>query len=364
MSNNYKFLTKRLFSSNSNLHLHRKVKPSHTQLLINGKFVNSVEGRTFDTYNPSTEEKIATIQEAGSKDVDLAVKAAKKAFDHGPWRKMSAYERGRILYKLGDLIEANREELAHLDTIDNGKPYQYTIDDAPYAAKIFRYFAGCADKIHGQTIPISGPYFCYTKLEPVGVVGAIIPWNFPMETLSVKLAPALAAGCTVVLKPAEQTPLSALKIASLIMEAGFPEGVVNIIAGGYEAGKALCQHPLVDKITFTGSTEVGYDIMRHSHKHNLKRVTLELGGKSPNIIMDDADLDLAIEQTQNGTFTNSGQCCIAGSRVYVHEKIYDEFLHRTLTCTTSRIVGDPFSASTVQGAQIDRTQFDKILSYI
>ena len=228
--------------------------------------------------------------------MDRAVKAARKAFDHGPWRRMSAYERGRLMYKLADLIEKNFDEIAALEALDNGKPFSLAkAADIALVVKTIRYYAGWADKIHGATIPIAGPYMAYTKEEPVGVVGQIIPWNFPALMLAWKLGPALATGCTSVVKTAEQTPLTALRIGELIMEAGFPEGVVNILSGyGPTAGAALAQHPLVDKIAFTGSTEVGYEIMKTSHKHNLKRVTLELGGKSANIIMDDADIDLAI----------------------------------------------------------------------
>jgi len=272
---------------------HSQIKPRVTQLLIDGKFVNSSTGKTFDTFNPATEEKITSIQEAGVEDVNKAVKAARKAFDNGPWRRMSGSDRGRLMYKLADLMEKHQDELAALD----GKPFGFAkAADIALSIKCYRYYAGWADKIHGQTIPINGPYFCYTKEEPVGVAAQIIPWNFPALMQAWKLGPALATGCTSVMKPAEQTPLTALRIGELIMEAGFPEGVVNILPGyGPTAGQALAQHADVDKVAFTGSTEIGYEIMRHSHKHNLKRITLELGGKSANIIMDDADMDLAIQ---------------------------------------------------------------------
>lgn len=305
-----------------------QVRPRQTQLLIDGKFVNSVSGKTFDTFNPATEEKIIAVQEADKADVDKAVKAARKAFDHGPWRRMPASERGRLMYRLADLVEKNFDEIAALEALDNGKPFTFAkAADIALVVKTLRYYAGWTDKIHGSTIPISGPYFAYTKEEPVGVVGQVIPWNFPALMLAWKLGPALATGCTTVVKTAEQTPLTALRIGELIMEAGFPEGVVNILSGyGPTAGAALVQHPHVDKVAFTGSTEVGYEIMRNAHKHNLKRVTLELGGKSANIIMDDADIDLAIAQSQVALYLNQGQCCIAGSRLFVHEKIYDEFV--------------------------------------
>ena len=273
-----------------------QIKPKVNQLLIDGKFVNSVSGKTFDTFNPSTEERIASVQEADVADVDKAVKAARKAFDEGPWRRMPASERGRLLGKLADLVEKNQDELSALESLDNGKPFSFSkAADIALTIKTYRYYAGWADKIHGKTIPISGPYFCYTREEPVGVAAQIIPWNFPALMQAWKMGPALASGCTIVLKPAEQTPLTALRIGELIMEAGFPEGVVNILPGyGPSAGQALAQHKLVDKVAFTGSTEIGYEIMRTAHKHNLKRITLELGGKSANIIMDDADIDHAI----------------------------------------------------------------------
>ena len=358
-----KTLVKRSFATAGNW---PTVKPRVTQLLINGKFVNSSSGKTFDTYNPATEEKICSVQEADAHDVDLAVKAARKAFDEGPWRRMAASERGLLLSKLADLMEKNFDELCALEALDNGKPVNLARGaDIPLCIKTYRYYAGWADKIHGQTIPISGPYFCYTKEEPVGVVGQIIPWNFPALMQAWKLGPALATGCTVVMKPAEQTPLTALRIGELIMEAGFPEGVVNILPGyGPSAGQALAQHKLVDKVAFTGSTEIGYEIMRSSHKNNLKRITLELGGKSANIIMDDADIDVAIAQSQVGLFLNQGQCCIAGSRLFVHEKIYDQFVERSAQVAKARKVGDPFGKDTDQGPQIDKDQFGKIMNYI
>lgn len=275
------------------------VKPRVTQLLIDGKFVNSLSGKTFDTFNPATEEKITSVQEADVADVDKAVKAARKAFDEGPWRRMAAHERGRLLNKLADLVVKNFDEICALESLDNGKPLSFSrAADIALVEKTYRYYAGWADKIQGKTIPITGPFLCYTREEPVGVCAQIIPWNFPALMQAWKLGPALATGCTVVMKPAEQTPLTALRIGELIMEAGFPEGVVNILPGyGPSAGKALSQHKLVDKVAFTGSTEVGYEIMRNSHKENLKRITLELGGKSANIVMDDADIDLAIKQS-------------------------------------------------------------------
>ncbi|CAH0477725.1 unnamed protein product [Peronospora belbahrii] len=343
----------------------KNVPVKQTNLLINGQFVPSISGKTFKTFNPATEEKIADVAEADKADIDAAVAAARAAFN-GPWRTMSAADRGRLIYKLADLIEENIDELAALEALDNGKPCaEAKTADLGLVLKTYRYYAGWADKIHGTVIPITGPYFCYNKPEPVGVCAQIIPWNFPLLMMSWKLGPALAAGNTIVLKPAEQTPLSALRVGALIVEAGFPKGVINIISGaGATAGCHLAQHPDVDKVAFTGSTEVGYQIMRTSHVSNIKRVTLELGGKSANIILDDADIDLAIQQSQLGLFLNQGQCCIAGTRVYVQEGIYDEFVRRSVEAAKSRVVGDPFSSATEQGAQIDKSQFEKILSYI
>jgi aldehyde dehydrogenase (NAD+) len=246
-------------------------KPRVTQLLIDGKFVNSMSGKTFDTFHPATEEKITSIQEADSADVNKAVAAARKAFDEGPWRRMPAYERGQLMFKLADLMEKNYDELCALEAIDNGKPFSFAAAaDIPLSIKVMRYYAGWADKIQGKTIPISGPFHGYTRPEPVGVCGQIIPWNFPLLMAIWKLGPCLATGSVSVLKPAEQTPLTALRLGELIMEAGFPAGVVNILPGyGPTAGKTLAQHAHVDKVAFTGSTEVGLEIMRTSHVNNL-----------------------------------------------------------------------------------------------
>ncbi|EQC36230.1 aldehyde dehydrogenase (NAD+) [Saprolegnia diclina VS20] len=337
-----------------------------TQLLINGEFVPATSGKTFDTFNPATEAKIASVHAAGADDVDKAVHAARDAFDHGPWRKLSGSQRANLMRKFADLIEANADELAALEALDNGKPCSVAKGvDVDLAIKCIRYYAGWADKITGKTIPIDGPFFCYTKDEPVGVCAQIIPWNFPILMAAWKLGPLLATGCTSVLKPAEQTPLTALRLGELIVEAGFPKGVVNIVPGeGATTGRYLAQHPLVDKVAFTGSTEVGFEIMRQSHPSNLKRVTLELGGKSANIIMPDADLDLAIAASQVGLFHNQGQCCIAGSRVFVHEDIYDEFIAKSAVAAAKNVVGDPFCAKTTQGPQVNEEQFRKILAYI
>src|SRR5580658_270733 len=343
-----------------------KIRISATKLLINNRWVDSESGKTFGTINPSTGEEICQIAEADAVDVEKAVRAARAAFEHGPWRKMQASDRGRMLHRLADLIEKHADELAALESLDNGKPFAVAkAVDVAASVGCYRYFAGWADKIHGKTIPIDGEYFCYTRHEPVGVVGQIIPWNFPMLMLAWKLAPALATGNTVVMKPAEQTPLSALRIAELIVEAGFPEGVVNMLPGyGPTAGAAIARHMDVDKVAFTGSTEVGHLIMEAAAKSNLKRVTLELGGKSPNIVFADTDLDDAVEGAHLGLFFNHGQCCCAGSRVFVEEKIYDQFVEKSGARARSRTVGDPFDPKTEQGPQVDQAQFDKIMGYI
>ena len=337
-----------------------------TKLLINNRWVNSESGKTFPTINPATGEEIAQVAEADSADVDKAVRAARAAFNGGPWRKMSAAERGRILNRLADLIEQNADELARLESLDNGKPYKIArAADLPLTVACYRYYAGWADKVQGKTIPIAGDYFCYTRHEPVGVVGQIIPWNFPLLMQAWKLGPALATGNTVVMKPAEQTPLTALRVGELILEAGFPEGVVNLLPGyGPTAGAAIANHMDVDKVAFTGSTEVGHLIMEASAKSNLKRVTLELGGKSPNIVFADADMDQAIEGAHFALFFNQGQCCCAGSRLFVEDKCYDEFVEKSVARAKSRKVGDPFDAATEQGPQVDQAQFDKVLHYI
>jgi aldehyde dehydrogenase (NAD+) len=344
----------------------QKVPVSATKILINNRWIASESGKTFPTINPSTGQEICQVAEADAADVEKAVRAARAAFEHGPWRKMPASERGRLMHRLADLIEKNGDELARLESLDNGKPVSVAkaVDVAATVA-CYRYFAGWADKVQGKTIPIDGNFFCYTRHEPVGVVGQIIPWNFPMLMQAWKLAPALATGNTVVMKPAEQTPLSALRIGELIIEAGFPEGVVNLLPGyGPTAGAAIANHMDVDKVAFTGSTEVGHLIMEAAAKSNLKRVTLELGGKSPNIVFADTDLDEAVEGAHFGLFFNHGQCCCAGSRVFVEQKIYDQFVEKSGARARKRTVGDPFDAATEQGPQVDEAQFDKVMSYI
>jgi aldehyde dehydrogenase (NAD+) len=343
-----------------------RVAVSATKLLIDNRWIASESGKTFATIDPSTGEEICQIAEADAADVEKAVRAARAAFERGPWRKMSASERGQLLHRLADLIEKHSDELAALESLDNGKPVSVAkAVDVAATVGCFRYFAGWSDKVHGKTIPIDGDFFCYTRHEPVGVVGQIIPWNFPMLMLAWKLAPALATGNTVLMKPAEQTPLSALRIGELIVEAGFPAGVVNMLPGfGPTAGAAIANHMDVDKVAFTGSTEVGHLIMEAAAKSNLKRVTLELGGKSPNIVFADVDLDEAVEGAHFGLFFNHGQCCCAGSRVFVEEKIYDQFVEKSGARARKRTVGDPFDPKTEQGPQVDQAQFDKIMGYI
>ncbi len=344
----------------------RKVgRTLQTRMLIDGEWRDSQSGKTFETVNPATEETITSVAEGDAADIDLAVKAARKAFDSGPWRKMDARDRGRLMNKLADLVESHIDELAELETLDNGKPIRESKNaDLPLVIDCFRYYAGWADKIHGQTIPIRGRHFCYTRREPVGVAGQIIPWNFPLLMAAWKWGPALAAGCTVILKPAEQTPLSALRLGELAMEAGYPAGVINIVPGfGETAGASLVKHKGVDKIAFTGETRTGQIIMK-SAADTLKRVTLELGGKSPNIVFADADLDAAVEGAILGLYLNQGQCCCAGSRLFVQESVYDQMVERLAARAGTRKLGDPFDPATEQGPQVDQAQFEKIMSYI
>jgi aldehyde dehydrogenase (NAD+) len=337
-----------------------------TKLLINNQWVSSKSGKTFPTLNPATGEEICRVAEADAADVDEAVKAARHAFEEGPWRKMNASERGRLMNRLADLMEKHADELARLEALDNGKPYAVArAADVPLSIACYRYYAGWADKVHGKTIPINGNYFCYTRHEPVGVVGQIIPWNFPLLMQAWKLGPALATGNTVILKPAEQTPLTALRVGELALEAGYPAGVLNILPGyGPTAGAAIARHWDIDKVAFTGSTEVGKLIMEAAAQSNLKRVTLELGGKSPNIVFADADMEETIEGCHFALFFNQGQCCCAGSRLFVEEKIYDEFVERSAARARRRTVGDPFDPKTEQGPQVDQDQFDKVMGYI
>jgi aldehyde dehydrogenase (NAD+) len=336
-----------------------------TGILIGDEFRKSVSGRTFPTVNPATEEVICEVAEGDAADVDLAVHAARAAFETGPWSRMDARDRGRLLTRLADLIEANFDELAALETLDNGKPISDSrAADLPLVIDCLRYYGGWADKIQGHTIPIRGDYFCCTRREPIGVCGQIIPWNFPMLMVAWKWGPALAAGNTIVMKPAEQTPLTCLRMAELALEAGFPPGVINVVPGyGPTAGAALVRHPQVDKIAFTGEGTTAKIIMREAAE-TLKRLTFELGGKSPNIVFADADLDAAAAGAEFGLFFNQGQCCCAGSRLFVEESVHDAFIEKVLARARQRSVGNPFDSATRQGPQVDRAQFDKIMTYI
>jgi aldehyde dehydrogenase (NAD+) len=353
-------------SSASKSKIIKAPKVSNQKLFINGKWVNSISGKTFATLNPSTGQEICQVAEADSADVDLAVKAARKAFESGPWKKMSAAERGRRINKLADLMEQNLPELAALESLDNGKPLRDSLNaDLPLSIKAYRYYAGWCDKTHGKTIPVEGEYFCYTKHEPVGVVGQIIPWNFPLLMTAWKWAPALATGCTIVLKPAEQTPLTALRMAALAQEADIPDGVINVLPGfGPTAGAAITSHMDIDKVAFTGEGSTGQLVMQAAAKSNLKRVSLELGGKSPNVVFADADLDAAVEGAYFGLFFNQGQCCCAGSRLFVEEKIHDAFVEKLVARAKKQRIGDPFDMATTQGPQISQEQCDRIMGYI
>jgi phenylacetaldehyde dehydrogenase len=339
----------------------------HRKLLIDGEWVAAASGKTFSVYNPATGTVLAQVAEADKEDVDRAVKAARRAFDEGPWRKMTGSERGRLMWKLADLIEQHLEEFAEIESIDNGKPLSVArAGDVPLTIDMFRYMGGWATKITGSTIPWSAPneFLSYTVREPVGVVGQIIPWNFPLLMAAWKLAPALAAGCTIVLKAAEQTPLSALRLGELIQEAGFPKGVVNILAGfGETAGAALAAHDDVDKVAFTGSTEVGKLIVKAA-AGNLKKVSLELGGKSPTIVLGDADIDAAIPGAASAIFYNHGQCCCAGSRLYAHKSVYDRLVEGVSAEAKKIKLGPGLDPATDMGPLVSNEQFQRVTGYI
>ena len=340
------------------------------KMFIDGKWVAAASGKTFPSYNPATGEILAQIAEGDREDINRAVKAARKAFESDAWADMPASQRGRLIWKLGDLIEEHLEEFAQLESLDNGKPLSVArVADVPLAADLFHYMAGWATKIEGNTIPISASskqvkYLAYTRREPVGVVGQIIPWNFPLLMAAWKLGPALATGCTVVLKPAEQTPLSALLLAELIAEAGFPEGVVNVVPGyGETAGAALASHPDVDKVAFTGSTEVGKLILQAA-AGNLKKVSLELGGKSPNIVFADADMKATIPGAAGAIFFNHGQCCCAGSRLYVEQSIFDEVVEGVSEQAKKIKVGPGFDPETSMGPLVSEEQMKRVCNYL
>ncbi len=338
------------------------------KMMINGQWVDSISGKTFPTYDPATGKVLAQVAEGAAEDIGVAVSAARRAFDQGPWRRLTSSERGRLIWKLADLLEQNLEEFAQLESLDNGKPLTVArVADVPLAVDLFRYMAGWTTKIEGNTIPISpkgGRYFAYTLREPVGVVGQIIPWNFPLLMAAWKLGPALAAGCTVVLKPAEQTPLTALRLGELIQEAGFPEGVVNIVPGyGETAGAALAAHPDVDKVAFTGSTEVGKLIVAAA-AGNLKKVSLELGGKSPNVVFKDADLKTAIPGAASAIFFNHGQCCCAGSRLYVEKDIYEEVVAGVSEHASKIKLGHGLDPETQMGPLVSDEQLNRVCGYL
>src|ERR1700754_2015436 len=334
-----------------------------SRLLIDGKLVEAASGKTFPVYNPATGAILMQVAEADSADVDRAVKAARKAFDEGPWSRISPSERGKLLWKLAELLEKHSDEFAELESIDNGKPVAVArAADVPLAIDMFRYMGGWATKITGSTIPLSlpGEFLSYTLREPVGVVGQIIPWNFPLLMAAWKLAPALAVGCTVVLKAAEQTPLSALRLAELVQEAGFPPGVVNILTGfGETAGAALAAHDDVDKVAFTGSTEVGKLIV-HAATGNLKKVSLELGGKSPTIVFGDADVESAIPGAASAIFFNHGQCCCAGSRLYAHKNVFDQVLEGISAEAKKITLGSGLDPHTSMGPLVSSEQFQRV----
>ena len=341
------------------------------KMLIGGQWRDAASGKTFATYNPATGDTLVQVAEGDHVDVNHAVKAARTAFESGPWRKLTASERGKLIWKLADLLESHAEEFAQLESLDNGKPVGVArVADVALAVDLFRYMAGWATKIEGNTIPISVPYtpdakyLAYTLREPVGVVAQIIPWNFPLLMAAWKLGPALAAGCTVVLKPAEQTPLSALRLGELICEAGFPDGVVNIVPGfGETAGAALAAHPDVDKVAFTGSTEVGKLILGAA-AGNLKKVSLELGGKSPNIVCKDADVEACIPGVSSAIFFNHGQCCCAGSRLFIEKNIFDQVVEGVAANATKIKVGPGMDPTTQMGPLVSDEQQRRVLSYL
>jgi len=335
-----------------------------TKLFINNEWTDSASRKTFETLNPATGETIASVAEGGAEDIDRAVKAARRALESGPWATMDAADRGRILFRLADAVEKNLEELAALESINCGKTITDSRGDMQGVANTLRYYGGWADKLEGRTIPVRGNFLSYTLRQPVGVVGQIIPWNFPLLMMAWKLGPALACGNTVVMKPAEQTPLTALRIAELAAEAGLPAGVLNIVNGfGETAGAALCTHPDVDKIAFTGHVDTA-KIIQKATADTLKRTSYELGGKSPNVIFADANLDDAVEGAFHAIYFHGGQCCTAGSRLFVEEKIREEFVGKLAAKAKSRRIGDPLDSDTQQGPQVSQEQLDKILGYV
>ncbi|MSR32173.1 MAG: aldehyde dehydrogenase family protein [Gemmataceae bacterium] len=339
-------------------------KIKQTKMLINNKWVDPIEGGAFETYNPATGEVIAKVGAAGAKDVNLAVTAARNALEKGPWARMDAADRGKLLFKLADLIDANAEELAQLETYNCGKTITDSRGDLIGTANSLRYYAGWADKIEGRTVPVRGNFLSYTLRQPVGVVGQIIPWNFPLFMLAWKWGPALACGNTVVMKPAEQTPLTALRVGELAIEAGFPAGVINLVNGfGETTGDAMVVHPGIDKIAFTGHVETAKIIQKRA-ADTLKRTTFELGGKSPNVVFADCDMEQAVAGAFHAIYFHCGQCCTAGSRLFIEQKIHKEFVERLAAKAKQRKVGNPLDEATEQGPQVSQEQLDKILRYV
>ena len=344
-----------------------RVKPpliTQTKLFIDNAFVDPIDGGTLDTFNPATGAKIATVATAGPKDVDRAVKAARHALENGPWGKMDAADRGKLMFKLADLIEQHTEELASLESFNSGKTIVDSRGDIGGVVNTIRYYAGWADKIEGKTVPVRGNFLSYTLRQPVGVVGQIIPWNFPLLMLAWKWGPALACGNTIVMKAAEQTPLSALRVCELALEAGFPTGVINLLNGlGEITGDAMVVHPGIDKIAFTGHVDTAKIIQKRA-ADTLKRTTFELGGKSPNVIFGDCDMEKAVAGAFHAIYFHCGQCCTAGSRLFVEKKIHKEFVERLAAKAKARVVGDPLDTATEQGPQVSQEQLDKILGYV
>ena len=339
-------------------------KITQTKLLIDGKWVDPVEGGSLETLNPATGEAIATVAAATAADVDKAVKAARKALEHGPWATMDAAERGKTMFDLADLVERNAEDLAALESLNCGKTITDSRGDLQGVVNTLRYYAGWADKIEGRTVPVRGSFLSYTLRQPVGVVGQIIPWNFPLLMLAWKWGPALACGNTIVMKPAEQTPLTALRLGELALEAGFPAGVINLINGlGETAGDAMVVHPDIDKIAFTGHVDTAKIIQKRA-ADTLKRTTFELGGKSPNVVFADADIDHAVAGAFHAIYFHGGQCCTAGSRLFVQDSVKDEFVAKLAAKAKQRKLGDPLDPGTEQGPQVSQEQLDKILGYV
>jgi len=340
-------------------------QPKPGRLFIDGRWVDAVSGKTFETLNPATGKPLTVVAEGDRADVDLAVRAARRALEQGPYTKMSASERGKLLWRIGESILKHGEELAWLETLDSGKPLSNSrAVDIPLSAEVFQYYAGWATKIHGETIPVAGNYFNYTLREPVGVVGQIIPWNFPLLMAAWKLAPAIACGNTCVLKPAEQTPLTALRLGEICQEADMPPGVVNVVPGfGETAGAALVAHPDVDKIAFTGEYITGQEIMRNAAS-TLKKLSLELGGKSPNIVFSDCDIEQAVMGAFFGIFFNQGEVCCAGSRLFLEDSLHDKFMEQLVNVTKTIKVGDPLQPETTMGPLVSAEQQEKALRYV